>query len=576
MKRIILLLILLAMPSVSAIEGSMKLLAAYQTENNTYEGIPADLHLEIKKGSGRVFLDTYPLTKIDTQISTRFSKDIACSYLDADCSNYDFFYTIKADSIIIGGPSAGSAITLLTVALLEGFELKEDVAITGTINSGAIIGPIGSIKEKIDAAKKAGIGKVLIPKGERFSKKGNETTDLKDYASELEIELKEVADIDEALQEFTEEHTVKAKKPPSINPEYEETMKYLAERLCNRSRFLKTKIDYKNLDNSTNISVNEAFNLTEKGKAAFDDKRYYSAASFCFGANVKYSYIILYMNNLSFEQKNREIYTTKERINDFSKKIDDKEILTITDLESYAVVKERLKEADNYLDEAWLTINNTEKAIYNLAYGKERLYSAYSWAFFFDNRGKRFNLKKEVIKDSCIKKISEAEERYQYLSIFNTIVLEDSRKEINFAKEDLRNGDYELCLFKASKAKASVDTIIGAMGIDDERINETIAQKLSAVNNVIAKQIENNIFPIVGYSYYEYANTLKEDDKYSALLYSEYALELSNLDMYFKDKKKIYFFNINYKLIFVFLIGLLTGILISSVLKRKPKRRKRK
>ena len=575
MKKTILILMLLIVPSVSALQGSMKLLAAYQTENGTYEGVPADLYLEIKKGAGRVFLDTYPLTKMDTQISTRFSKEIACSYLNINCDNYDFFYTIKADSIIIGGPSAGSAITLLTVSLLKNYKLKEDTAITGTINSGAIIGSVGSINAKIDSAKKAGIKKVLIPKGERFLKEDNKTVDLQKYASEFNIELKEVADLDEALQEFTGKQIIKENKTLSINPEYKKTMRYLAERLCNRSIFLKTKIEYKKLDKKVNNSINDALNLTEKGKKAFKSKRYYSSASYCFGANVKYSYAILYMENLSFEQKNKEIYSVKDKIKEFSEKIDSKEILTITDLESYSVVKERLKEADDYLNKAWLNVNSTKKTIFNLAYGKERLYSAYSWAFFFDNRGKRFDFKNDIIKDSCIKKISEAEERYQYLNILNPTILEDVRKEINFAKEDLRNKNYELCLFKASKAKASADAVLSIMGVDDERVNEILAQKLDTVKNIIAKQISNNVFPIVGYSYYEYANTLKDDDKYSALLFSEYALELSNLDMYFKEKKKIYIFNINYKLVYVFLTGLVTGILVSFIL-IKPKRKKRK
>src|SRR4030042_1424297 len=78
-------------------------------------------------------------------------KDIACSYLDKDCLKYDFIYTIKAGSPIIAGPSAGGAITLLTISLLEGFELDEGISITGTINSGGIIGSVGGIKEKIDA-----------------------------------------------------------------------------------------------------------------------------------------------------------------------------------------------------------------------------------------------------------------------------------------------------------------------------------------------------------------------------------------------------------------------------------------
>ena len=64
------------LPAVSAEKGHMRLLAVTDTGEGDIGGI-ADLFLEIKPGSGRVFLETFPLTKIDTQISTRFAKEIA-------------------------------------------------------------------------------------------------------------------------------------------------------------------------------------------------------------------------------------------------------------------------------------------------------------------------------------------------------------------------------------------------------------------------------------------------------------------------------------------------------------------
>ena len=78
----------------------MTLLAVTENPDGTLTGTTADLFLEIQPGQGRVFIESYPLTKIDTQISTRFAKDIACKYVDAGCSDYDFFYTIRSDSPI--------------------------------------------------------------------------------------------------------------------------------------------------------------------------------------------------------------------------------------------------------------------------------------------------------------------------------------------------------------------------------------------------------------------------------------------------------------------------------------------
>jgi len=146
---IILLTILISLNLVSASPYDtrhLSLLAVQEGPNGTYVGSTADLYLEIKDGSGRVFLDTSPLTKIDTQISTRYAKEIACSYFDLDCDKYDFIYTIRAQSSIIGGPSAGAAIAALTTVAVMDIDYDETVAISGTINSGGIVGQVGGLK----------------------------------------------------------------------------------------------------------------------------------------------------------------------------------------------------------------------------------------------------------------------------------------------------------------------------------------------------------------------------------------------------------------------------------------------
>ena len=154
MKKIfVLILFLLLIPAAFAKSGSLKLLAVSNVETSPI-GSVASLDLEIKQGTGRVFIDSFPLSKLDTQISTRFAKEVACNFLEKDCNLYDFFYTIRANSQVIGGPSAGAAITVLTIAVLEDLDIDETATITGTINTGGIIGPVGSILPKTEAAGK--------------------------------------------------------------------------------------------------------------------------------------------------------------------------------------------------------------------------------------------------------------------------------------------------------------------------------------------------------------------------------------------------------------------------------------
>ena len=592
-QKIVFLIILgLIIQPVLAKEGHMNILAAKETGSG-YEGSPADLYLEIKEGTGRVFLDTFPLTKIDTQISTRFSKQIACDYLDISCDNFDFIYTIRANAPIIGGPSAGAAITALTVAMLEDLKIDESVAVTGTINSGGLIGPVGGLKEKITAAKEAGLKKVLIPKGSRYSKENNQsgnatlqnntalntTIDLVEYGNKIGIEVKEVSTLAEVVYGFTGTGIKETDGSLVIDERYKDTMRLLAISLCNLTN--KFNEEFNNFkfpnESKTNVSFSIAKNLTSKGNEEFDNKQYYSSASYCFGANVRFRYLSLSLRNMTAKDIYNAINDIKKKNDQLDKKINEKEKNTITDLESYMVVKERLTESKKYLDESWAELNNTEKALSNLAYAIERLNSAYSWTKFSDSRGRKYILNKKVLKDSCQTKLSEAEERLEYFKIYFPTLLEDTTKEIKAAYEELNNGNYEMCLFKASQAKASVDAVLSVWGVDDENVKEILEQKLDVAKKVIIKEINKDIFPILGYSYYEYANTLKEEDKFSALLYAEYALELSKLDIYFEEKDRLKNNQDNKKdyknFAVIFVLGLVLGFVFGYLIfyKRKQK-----
>jgi ATP-dependent Lon protease len=62
------------------------------------------------------------------------------------------------------GPSAGAAMVTAIVSALTGIEVRRDIAMTGEINLRGYVTPIGGLKEKLLAAHRGGIKKVLIPK----------------------------------------------------------------------------------------------------------------------------------------------------------------------------------------------------------------------------------------------------------------------------------------------------------------------------------------------------------------------------------------------------------------------------
>ncbi|MBW2992671.1 hypothetical protein KY345_05635 [Candidatus Woesearchaeota archaeon] len=574
MKAVIyLLMFIILISSVSA--GHMKLLAVSQVGERLI-GNEADLFLEIKKGSGRVFIETFPITKMDTQISTRFAKEIACSYLERDCNEYDFFYTIKGESGIIGGPSAGAAISVLTIAELESLGIDENVSMTGTINSGGIIGPVGGVKEKIEAAKKAGLSKVLVPVGERID--DNETNvSLEEFAKRNEIIVVEVSTIDEAVYEFTGWKREEEEISLEIDEEYSSTMRQLAEMLCDKTVRLQSELMegefLQNMNESLKESEDIAINLTIKGKKAFEGERYYSSASYCFGANLKYRYLLLKKENLSESELIERMNKLQDEISNFEQEIDGKEKKTITDLETYMIVKERIKEAKEGFNRLRESLRDDAES--ELAYVIERFYSAGTWAEFFGKKGREYDFSKEKLKRSCQDKLAEAEERYQYLRFFIPDLLLGLRKEIDFAYDDYEKGEYDLCLFKASKAKAEANVIVGGIGVGEDDLRNLNEKKIEIVGRNLAKQANKGIFPIVGYSYYEYAKSMKDDDLYSAMLYLEYALELGNLDIYFQEEdEEAVIIEIDGERLGLFIVGVVTGLIVGIFIGAKASKQK--
>jgi ATP-dependent Lon protease len=77
--------------------------------------------------------------------------------------NNDLHIHLPAGAIPKDGPSAGIALFVALVSLLTQRRISKDVAMTGEISLRGLILPVGGIKEKVLAAKRAGIACVLLP-----------------------------------------------------------------------------------------------------------------------------------------------------------------------------------------------------------------------------------------------------------------------------------------------------------------------------------------------------------------------------------------------------------------------------
>jgi len=116
----------------------------------------------------------------------------------------DIHIHVPAGAIPKDGPSAGVTMTVALASLLMGVPVRPDVAMTGEITLRGNVLPVGGIKEKILAAKRAEIREVILP--QRNEK------DLADVGEEIQKGMKFdfVKDIDDVLKLAMEK---KAKKP---------------------------------------------------------------------------------------------------------------------------------------------------------------------------------------------------------------------------------------------------------------------------------------------------------------------------------------------------------------------------
>ena len=121
------------------------------------------------------------------------AKDLGIS--EAVFARSDLHVHVPQGAIPKDGPSAGVALTASLVSLLSGRVVRDDTAMTGEITLVGKVLPVGGIKEKVLAAKRAGITRIVMP--ERNATDLEDLTDeaRKDMAFHFVKEIREALDL---------------------------------------------------------------------------------------------------------------------------------------------------------------------------------------------------------------------------------------------------------------------------------------------------------------------------------------------------------------------------------------------
>ncbi len=159
---------------------------------------------EVMKESARIALSVVK-TLIDEgkleispeNIPMTFEEKEKNTKLDASevYKRYDLHVHVPDGATPKDGPSAGIAMTTVMASILSSKKVRSDLAMTGEVSLRGDVLPIGGLKEKLIAAHKAGMTKVVIPQK-------NYERDLIDIPKEVQddIEIIGVKRIEEVLK----------------------------------------------------------------------------------------------------------------------------------------------------------------------------------------------------------------------------------------------------------------------------------------------------------------------------------------------------------------------------------------
>jgi len=435
--------------------------AVSQLSNGSYAGVSADLYVRVTcPGSGHVYVETLPLSQIDLQAATRVAAIVASSVAGISFGSCDFYASIRADTPIIGGPSASAVTAVAFATAILRLPMNGSVVMTGMIMPDGSIGPVGGLKYKLEAAYERGAKIFLVPYGQTVDyvyriveertgswvirRQERVPVNLVDYGKQLGVTVIPITNVYEALEIFTDGLYKPSYNASLVSKNIDRIYSELAPVLQNWIADLKDEIDRAQNESTeiedevlanikqtygyyTYIQVSEYLdNLKDLISDLIDRSRYmentgslYSAASGYFQALVNaYTrlYIINAFRNSTFVEKRAT--ELREEANEWVNKIHSEtgEVMNMSRFTIMISVLDRIYESLIYLNQS-LSSSDVIMAASYLAYADARLYTAKLWSkLVYDQPGiSSFSISAEAVKSMAMYIEILAQNIYAYI-----------------------------------------------------------------------------------------------------------------------------------------------------------------
>ena len=126
--------------------------------------------MKTRKGFGKTEIDLTgqmgDVMKESARIAMSYVRSVSVKYQISDelFREKDFHIHIPEGAVPKDGPSAGITMATAILSAVTGIPVRADLAMTGEVTLRGRVLPIGGLKEKVLAAKTAGVKTVLVPK----------------------------------------------------------------------------------------------------------------------------------------------------------------------------------------------------------------------------------------------------------------------------------------------------------------------------------------------------------------------------------------------------------------------------